>query len=48
MTAYERIIDGMKCHTIEEIGSALKAVGFSEVKADHHKEKPWISVIAKK
>ena len=45
---YEKIIDGMKCHTIEEIEAALKAAGFSKVKGDHHKSKPWISVIAKK
>jgi hypothetical protein len=45
---YERMIDGMKCHTVDEIGSALKSAGFSEVKADHHPDKPWITVIAKK
>ena len=45
---FEKIIDGMKCHTIEEIEAALKSVGFSKVKADHHKSKPWITVIAKK
>ena len=45
---FEKIIDGMKCHTIEEITEALKAAGFSKVKSDHHKSKPWITVIAKK
>ncbi len=45
---YEKIIDGMKCHTIEEIETALKSAGFSKVKADHHKNKPWITVLAKK
>lgn len=45
---YEKIIDGMKCHTIPEIETALKTAGFSSVKADHHKEKPWIAVVAKK
>ena len=45
---FEKIIDGMKCHTIEEIEAALKSAGFSKVKADHHKSKPWITVIAKK
>ena len=45
---YEKIIDGMKCHTIPEIDAALKAAGFSYVKADHHKTKPWIAVLAKK
>ncbi|SFB32101.1 Methyltransferase domain-containing protein [Acetitomaculum ruminis DSM 5522] len=45
---YEKIIDGMKCHTIDEIEEALKSAGFSKVKSDHHKDKPWITVIAKK
>jgi len=45
---FEKIIDGMKCHTIEEIEDALKSAGFSKVKSDHHKSKPWITVIARK
>jgi ubiquinone/menaquinone biosynthesis C-methylase UbiE len=45
---YERIIDGMKTHTVEEIEAALKAAGFSEVKSDHHPGKPWITVLARK
>jgi len=45
---FEKIIDGMKCHTIEEIEEALKNAGFSNVKFDHHKSKPWITVIARK
>ncbi len=45
---FEKIIDGMKCHTIEEIEEALKSAGFSKVKSDHYKNKPWITVIAKK
>ncbi len=45
---FEKIIDGMKCHTADEIGAALKNAGFSEVKADHHPNRPWITVIAKK
>ncbi|WP_196803054.1 hypothetical protein [Butyrivibrio sp. MC2013] len=45
---YEKIIEGMTCHTVEEIEQALKAAGFSKVKTDHHKTKPWITVIAKK
>jgi len=28
--------------------AALKSAGFSKVKSDHHKSKPWIAVIAKK
>ena len=45
---YEKIIDGMKNHTVEEIEAALKAAGFSEVWSDHHPSKPWITVLARK
>ncbi len=45
---FEKIIDGMKCYTPQEITSALKSAGFSAVKTDHHPDKPWITVIAKK
>ena len=45
---YEKIIEGMKNHTVEEIESALKVAGFSEVKSDHHPSKPWITVLARK
>jgi len=45
---FEKIIDGMKCYTAEQITDALKAAGFSKVKTDPHKNKPWITVIAKK
>lgn len=45
---FEKIIDGMKNHTIEEIEAALKEAGFSKVKADHHNKKPWITVLARK
>lgn len=45
---FEKIIDGMKCHTAEEIESALKNAGFSKIKSVHHKSKPWITVIARK
>ena len=45
---YEKIIDGMKNHTVEAIEAALKAAGFSEVKSDHHPSKPWITVLARK
>ncbi|MBP5660638.1 MAG: class I SAM-dependent methyltransferase [Lachnospiraceae bacterium] len=44
----ERIIDGMKCHTIDEIEEALKSAGFNKVKSDHHKSRPWITVVARK
>ena len=45
---FEKIIDGMKNHTVEEIEAALRAVGFSEVTSNHHPSKPWITVLAKK
>jgi len=45
---FEKIIDGMKNHTVEEIEAALRAAGFSEVTGDHHPSKPWITVLARK
>ncbi len=46
--SFEKIIDGMKCHTSDEIEKALKSAGFSKVRTDHHESKPWITVIAEK
>lgn len=43
---YEKIIDGMKCYTTEQIESAIKAAGFSSVTSDHFDGKAWITVIA--
>ncbi len=45
---FEGIVDGMKCYTANQIGAALKAAGFTEVKGFHHPSKPWITVLAKK
>ncbi len=45
---YEKIIDGMRCYTAQEIESALKTAGFSTVTTDHHWSKPWLTVVAKK
>lgn len=45
---FEKIIDGMKCYTIEQIETALKAAGFSDVASDHFDGKPWIAVVAVK
>lgn len=45
---FEKIIEGMKCYTIEEIEAAMRAAGFREVKSDHHPSKPWITVVARK
>ena len=43
-----KIIDGMNHYTEEDIKAALKGAGFSKVKADHHQNKPWLTVIARK
>ena len=45
---FETIINGMKCYTAAEIEAALRKAVFSEVRADHHGKKPWITVLAKK
>ena len=45
---FERIIDGMKCYTVDTIQAALKSAGFCEIKSYHHPSKPWIAVLAKK
>ena len=45
---FEKIIDGMKTYTGEEIEKALKAAGFSETRTVHYASKPWITVLARK
>ena len=45
---FEKIIDGMKIHTVEKIEAALRAAGFSHVKSAHHPSRPWITVLARK
>ncbi len=45
---FEKIIDGMKTYTAEDIEKALRSAGFTEVKTDHHPEKPWIVTVARK
>ena len=45
---FEKIIEGMKNHTAEEVEAALKTAGFSKVQSMHHPKKPWITVIARK
>lgn len=42
------MVNGMKCHTVEEIEDALIKAGFSKVNTNHHETKPWIAVIAEK
>jgi hypothetical protein len=45
---FESIIDGMRCYTIDEISAALKSSGFSKIQSDHHPEKAWVTIIARK
>lgn len=45
---FEKIIDGMKCYTAEELEAVLRKAGFSDVSCDHHGGKPWICVLARK
>ena len=45
---YEKIIEGMKIYTPEEIETALRAAGFGRVTTYRHDSKPWITVIAEK
>ncbi len=45
---FEKIIDGMRCYTTDELSEALLAAGFSEVTPDHHGTNPWITVLARK
>ena len=42
------MVNGIKCHTVEEIEDALIKAGFSKVNTNHHESKPWIAVIAEK
>ena len=45
---WEKIIDGMRCYTERQLTGALKAAGFSEVKAARYAGKPWLSILAAK
>ena len=45
---YEKIIDGMKTYTEEQIRKALTAAGFTRVVSDHNDSHPWLTVIAEK
>ncbi|MBQ6233393.1 MAG: class I SAM-dependent methyltransferase [Clostridia bacterium] len=45
---YEKIIDGMRCYTAEEIEAALRTASFTEIISDRHPSKPWITVLARK
>ena len=43
---FEKIIDGMKAYTPEEIEATLKGAGFSEVKTFNRPRTHWIAVLA--
>ncbi len=45
---FEKIIDGMKVYTAEELEAALRKAGFTEVRTDRYASKPWITVLARK
>ena len=45
---FEKIIDGMKVYTAEELEAALRKAGFTEVHTDRYASKPWITVLARK
>jgi ubiquinone/menaquinone biosynthesis C-methylase UbiE len=47
-TKFEKIIDGMKCYTAEQLKTALQKAGFSAVRVFHHPDKPWLTVLAEK
>ena len=45
---FEKIIDGMKCYTADELTAALKAAGFAAVSTDRRPDKPWLTVVGRK
>ena len=45
---FEKLIDGMKCYTAEELAAALERAGFSGVQITRHPQKPWIALLAEK
>ncbi|MDO4988972.1 MAG: class I SAM-dependent methyltransferase [Eubacteriales bacterium] len=45
---FEKIIDGMRVYTAEELEAALRKAGFTEVRTDRYGSKPWITVLARK
>ena len=42
----EKIIDGMKIYTAQEMEAALEKAGFTEVRTNHHGSKSWMCVLA--
>ena len=45
---FEKMIEGMKLYTAEEIEEALRSAGFAKVEIIHHMNQPWITVLAGK
>ena len=45
---FEKIIDGMKNYTVEEIADCLQRAGFARAEAMHHIKLPWMAVVAQK
>ena len=45
---FEKIIDGMKCYTAEQLSQALREAGFREAAYYHHPDRPWLTVLAEK
>ena len=45
---YEKIIDGLKLYSNQELMDYLKQVGFTGIMLFHDEQKHWITVIAKK
>lgn len=45
---FEKIIEGMRCYTAEELTSALEQAGFSNLQITRHPQKPWLAVLAEK
>ena len=45
---FEKIIDGMKNYTVEEIAESLQRAGFARAEAMHHIKLPWMAVAAQK
>lgn len=45
---FEKIIEGMKVYTAEELVAALKDAGFQRVDVCRHRKKPWMALVAKR
>ena len=45
---FERIIDAMTAYTSDQIESALRSAGFSEINTEHHPSHSWLVITARK